>query len=58
MELETPDNEIVWDFVTPDVKNYLYRAYRVPPEWIPGNPTNYENWGDNSSFFTTLKTLF
>lgn len=22
----TPNNEIVWDFVTPDVKNYLYRG--------------------------------
>jgi arylsulfotransferase ASST len=54
----TPDNEIVWDFVTPDVKNYLYRAYRIPPEWVPGNPANYKNWGDNSSFFATLKTLF
>ena len=38
------ENEIVWDYVTPDMKNYLYRAYRIPPEWVPGNPSGYTFW--------------
>lgn len=39
----TPDHEIVWEFVNPYFKNFagtfksnmIYRAYRVPYEWIP-----------------------
>ena len=23
-----------------------YRSYRVPPEWVPGNPSGYARWGD------------
>ena len=23
-----------------------YRAHRVPPEWVPGNPSGYARWGD------------
>jgi len=38
------ENEIVWDYVTPNMKNYLYRAYRIPPEWVPGNPSDYTFW--------------
>ena len=38
------ENEIVWDYVTPNMKNYLYRAYRIPPEWVPGNPSGYTFW--------------
>ena len=41
-----PNNEIVWEYITPNRKNYLYRAYRVPPEWIPGNPSGYLFWED------------
>jgi hypothetical protein len=22
----------------------MYRAYRIPPEWVPGNPLGYETW--------------
>lgn len=43
----TPENEIVWEWVTPDRKDFVYRAYRVPPEWVPGNPSNYEFWENN-----------
>lgn len=39
----TPDHEIVWEFINPYFKtlggmfknNMIYRAYRVPYEWIP-----------------------
>jgi len=36
----TPQHELVWEYVSPyygmDVKsNYVYRAYRVPYEWVP-----------------------
>jgi hypothetical protein len=24
--------------------NSMYRAYRIPPEWVPGNPAGYETW--------------
>jgi len=40
------ENEIVWEYTTSDRKNYLYRAYRVPPEWVPGNPSEYPYWED------------
>ena len=39
-----PENTIVWSWKTPDPKDFIYRAYRVPPEWIPGNPSGYESW--------------
>lgn len=44
----TLENEVVWDYVTLDKKNVIYRAYRIPPEWIPGNPSNYSFWEDES----------
>lgn len=40
----TSTNEIVWDYVYPDPRFYIYRAYRVPPEWVPGNPAGYQFW--------------
>jgi len=42
----TPENDVVWDYVTPDRRNVLYRAYMIPPEWVPGNPANYTFWGN------------
>lgn len=38
------DKDIVWEYITSDRENYLYRAYRVPPEWVPGNPAGYSFW--------------
>ena len=44
----TPDKEIVWEFLCPYVKegvrSEIYRAYRTPPEWVPGNPAGYDYW--------------
>jgi hypothetical protein len=45
----TPEKNIVWEFDYPGVfGKYLikdiYRAYRVPPEWVPGNPSGYSPW--------------
>lgn len=40
----TLDNEVVWEWTTPDSKDFIYRAYRVPPEWVPGNPSGYDFW--------------
>jgi hypothetical protein len=37
-------NRVVWDYVYPDVRFKIFKAYRVPPEWIPGNPTRYPPW--------------
>ena len=37
----TPEGEIVWEYVSPyfnprgDGRNNIYRAYRVPYDWIP-----------------------
>ncbi len=32
----TPDNKLVWEYVYPDVgPGLLYRAYRIPYDWIP-----------------------
>ena len=48
----TPDKEIVWEFIAPSIEgqppgrmsNSVYRAYRIPPEWVPGNPAGYAEW--------------
>ena len=43
----TPDKEIVWEFIAPNDgsdRNQVYRAYRLPPEWVPGNPAGYTEW--------------
>jgi len=33
--------DIVWELLW---NSDLYRAYRIPPEWVPGNPCGYEPW--------------
>ena len=40
----TNTSKIVWDYITPTRIQQLYRAYRVPPEWVPGNPAGYAFW--------------
>jgi hypothetical protein len=45
----TPEKNIVWEYTYPGgLGKYLikdiYRAYRVPPEWVPGNPAGYTPW--------------
>jgi len=45
----TTQKEIVWEYIYPGnnseyENNDVYRAYRVPPEWIPDNPSGYEPW--------------
>ena len=43
----TPDKEIVWDFLSPFTSpqgRRVYRAYRLPPEWVPSNPAGYAEW--------------
>jgi hypothetical protein len=44
----TPAKELVWQFVAPHLQKpscAVYRAYRVPPEWVPDNPAGYPLWG-------------
>jgi hypothetical protein len=36
----TPEHEIVWEYISPyygsdNMSNYVYRAYRVPYDWVP-----------------------
>jgi hypothetical protein len=46
----TRDKRVVWKHVSGSKdswgKNYVYRAFRVPPEWLPAgiNPGNYPLW--------------
>lgn len=43
----TPDKEVVWEFGNPiyvATSNAVYRAFRIPPERIPGNPVGYDPW--------------
>ncbi len=43
----TPDKEIVWEFsalLNTGGRARVYRAYRIPPEWVPGNPSGYTEW--------------
>lgn len=43
----TAEKEIVWEFQNPIRKGrelWIYRAHRVPPEWVPGNPRGYKEW--------------
>lgn len=44
----TRGGTVVWRYVSADLddwgKNYLYRAYRLPPEWLPENPGGYPTW--------------
>jgi hypothetical protein len=40
----TNTSHIVWEYLAPTRIQQLYRAYRVPPEWVPGNPSGYTSW--------------
>jgi len=42
----TPDNEVVWEYLNSyaSIFRLIYRAYRVPPEWLPVNPGGYALW--------------
>ncbi|MBW1996636.1 MAG: aryl-sulfate sulfotransferase [Deltaproteobacteria bacterium] len=43
----TREKQVVWEFLAPaqgGFGNKVYRAYRVPPQWVPGNPAGYKNW--------------
>jgi len=45
----TPEKSVVWEYIYPGLNgdftnNSVYRAYRVPPEWVPGNPSGYDPW--------------
>lgn len=45
----TSNNKMVWEFQNPKGKGHearIYRAYRIPPEWVPNNPCNYALWHD------------
>ncbi|MDD3719686.1 MAG: arylsulfotransferase family protein [Actinomycetota bacterium] len=42
-----PAGETVWEYVDgTGIQGFgrLYRAYRIPPEWVPGNPAGYAPW--------------
>jgi hypothetical protein len=44
----TPDKVIVWRYGNTflvEGSNLVYRAFRYPPEWVPGNPAGYTPWG-------------
>lgn len=43
----TPDKRIVWDY-DHQSKGGTYRAYRIPPEWLPegANVAGYAHWED------------
>ena len=43
----TKSKETVWEFIAPVMggrSNLVYRSYRIPPEWVPGNPCGYDEW--------------
>lgn len=43
----TQSKDVVWEFQNPKGKGHgarIYRAYRIPPEWVPENPNNYPEW--------------
>ena len=42
----TQEKEIVWEYYCRFVFK-LNRFYRVPPDWVPGNPSEYALWEDN-----------
>lgn len=45
----TPGGEIVWEYIDGagiQMLGSVYRAYRVPPEWVPGNPAGYAPWSE------------
>ena len=41
----THEKEIIWEYFYGGGSSLrIYRAYRIPPEWIPGNPAGYTEW--------------
>jgi hypothetical protein len=48
----TPDKNIVWEYVyepeNSDYANWVYRSYRIPPEWLPDGENealaSYPTW--------------
>ena len=43
----TTEKKKVWEFNAPASdrgNNAIYRAYRIPPEWVPSNPSGYVEW--------------
>ena len=43
------EKEIVWEYEIPKRNNKdvnVYRAYRIPPEWLPSNPGEYDAWNE------------
>jgi hypothetical protein len=42
----TADKKIVWDYTHEMDAGIVYRAYRIPPEWVPGNPLDYAPWSE------------
>jgi hypothetical protein len=45
----TTGGEIVWEYVEGTgipMLGRVYRAYRIPPEWVPGNPAGYRLWSE------------
>lgn len=40
------ESKIVWEYNAPTRLFQMYRAYRVAPEWVPGNPSGYAFWSD------------
>ena len=42
----TADKKIVWDYTHEMDAGIVYRAYRIPPEWVPGNPLGYTEWSE------------
>jgi len=50
----TPERQVVWEYQHEPLAaasgRWLYRAYRVPPEWLPSGINaahgNYPSWRD------------
>lgn len=45
----TPGGETVWEYVEGagiQALGHVYRAYRIPPEWVPSNPNGYTTWSE------------
>ena len=42
----TPAKQVVWEYYNSyaTIFRLIYRAYRVPPEWLPVNPAGYALW--------------
>ncbi len=43
----TTEKKTIWEYYTPAANKgntAVYRAYRIPPEWVPDNPSGYQEW--------------